>query len=493
MPPTINKALFRIVGATTSPSSDRGYNALALETLTFSLEDSTGVLSVAWQLYDPNDPDSPLASLNAPAMNFVESGTPFYSTLVASTTASAIIPADASPVSNSWLLRCTVGSADGNQSFTRAINRIGTKTRKPVPGETAENGLRGWADAIALLIENGVSSPGAPGVGLIGAADLVIVANDPLSGTAVRNGVTPTVGMRALATAQTTASQNGMWVVASGAWTRPTDYSSDAQVAAALGTPIYIKTGSTVGGNSFWYQQTGTTLAGSKTFTQLGGAGLQVFGTPADQWLVTWSAANTRAEWQPTGGLQVLSFNAAVGLYECGQSVVNPAFTASYNAAPTSAVLTNDLNGESKNVISTPTSFFSSQTYVRSTPNQSVTWTLTTSNGTRTASSTWGQKNFWGISTSPASTEAFIEALASSQLTTARNAGFSVNATGANKIYFATPTRYGTPVFTVGGFVGGFILLSSTIAVTNAQGFAENYSLYESVNAGLGTTAVTVS
>ncbi len=60
MATVINKALFRIVGATTSPSSDRGYNAVALETLTLSLEDSTGVLSVAWQLYDPAVADSPL-------------------------------------------------------------------------------------------------------------------------------------------------------------------------------------------------------------------------------------------------------------------------------------------------------------------------------------------------------------------------------------------------------------------------------------------------
>jgi hypothetical protein len=263
-------------------------------------------------------------------------------------------------------------------------------------------------------------------------------------------------------------------------------------VVRRVGTLVY-----TPGDNKFW-QLIGGVLDADWVEAVFGGgggggSGLVVAGTPADQWVVTWNASVPQAEWQPAGGLQVLSFSPAVGLYECGQSVVNPAFIASYSATPAAALLTNDANAESKDVHTTPTSFTSSQTYVKSTPNQSVTWTLTTSNGTRTTSSIWGQKNFWGISTAPANTEAFIEALAGSQLTTSRNAAFTVNATGSNKIYFACPSRYGTPTFTVGGFVGGFILRGASISVTNAQGFTENYDLYESVNPGLGTTNVTVS
>lgn len=246
--------------------------------------------------------------------------------------------------------------------------------------------------------------------------------------------------------------------------------------------------------NKFW-QLIGGILDANWVEASFSGAGggLEVFGVPEDQWIVTWNETTAQAEWQPAGGLQVLTFGPVVGLYETSQSVVTPAFIASYSATPAAAVLTNDLNGESLDVSGTPTSFSSAQTYVRSTPNQSVTWTLTTSNGTRTASATWGQKNFWGISTTPANTEAFIEGLASSQLSTNRGAAFTVNATGANKIYLAIPSRYGTPTFTVGGFVGGFILRGASISVTNAQGFTENYDLWESVNAGLGTTNVTVS
>jgi len=249
----------------------------------------------------------------------------------------------------------------------------------------------------------------------------------------------------------------------------------------------------TPGDDKFWQLKGGILDADweEADFGGGGGGGLVVTGTPDVGWLPTWNG--TVAEWQPPGGLQVLSFSPVVGLYECSQSVATPAFIASYSATPTAAVLTNDANAESLDVTSTPTSFASAQTYSRTTPNQSVTWTLTTSNGTRTTSATWGQKNWWGISSSPAATEAFIEALAGSQLNTSRNAAFTVNATGTNKIYFACPTRYGTPTFTVGGFVGGFILYSANVSVTNAQGFTENFNIYESVNAGLGSTNVAVS
>ncbi len=259
-------------------------------------------------------------------------------------------------------------------------------------------------------------------------------------------------------------------------------------VMRRVGTLAY-----TPGDNKFWQLIGGVLDADWMEAVFGGGGGLVVAGSPLDQWVVTWNASVPQAEWQPAGGLQVLTFGPVVGLYECGQSVATPAFIASYSATPAAAVLTNDLNGESLDVHTTPTSFSSAQTYVRSTPNQTVTWTLTTSNGNRTASATWGQPNYWGISTTPANTEAFIEALAGSQLSTNRSAAFTVNATGANKIYLAVPSRYGTPIFTVGGFVGGFILRGASISVTNAHSYSENYDLYESVNAGLGNTNVTVS
>lgn len=202
----------------------------------------------------------------------------------------------------------------------------------------------------------------------------------------------------------------------------------------------------------------------------------------------------------PIPGIVISGFGPTTSLVETSQTVVAPAFTASYTGGTVqTAVLTNNANGEAKDVHLTPTSFASSNNYQKTTPNQSVVFTLN-AQGTlgpaadaRTSSIVWGQKNFWGVSSAPANTEAFIEGLASNQLNTGRGSGFTVNASGANKIYFACPTRYGTPTFTVGGFAGGFIQRATGISVTNAQGFTETYDLYESVSAGLGSTTVTVS
>lgn len=69
---------------------------------------------------------------------------------------------------------------------------------------------------------------------------------------------------------------------------------------------------------------------------------------------------------------------------------------------------------------------------------------------------------------------------------------FTVNAGVGKHIYYIIPTRYGTPVFKVGGFEGGFGKLG-TINFTNASGYAEDYDVYKSGNANLGSTTVVVS
>lgn len=66
-------------------------------------------------------------------------------------------------------------------------------------------------------------------------------SNITLSGPQTVDGVLLSAGERALLTAQTTASENGIWEVQIGAWTRPTDFPSggdaaNAAVFAAEGT-----------------------------------------------------------------------------------------------------------------------------------------------------------------------------------------------------------------------------------------------------------------
>ena len=68
---------------------------------------------------------------------------------------------------------------------------------------------------------------------------------------------------------------------------------------------------------------------------------------------------------------------------------------------------------------------------------------------------------------------------------------FTVNAGENEHIFYAVPSRYGTCMFNVGGFDGGFSKVT-TFDFVNASGFKESYDVYKSTNDNLGSTTVTV-
>ncbi len=108
------------------------------------------------------------------------------------------------------------------------------------------------------------------------------------------------------------------------------------------------------------------------------------------------------------------------------------------------------------------------------------------------ASAMRAEKKYWGVSASPADTEAFIESLSGHASSNACGTNFTVNSTPGTRIYFACPSRFGVVIFSVGGFDGGFVLRSTVSVVTDTLGIVRSYNLYESVSVGLGVTAVTV-
>lgn len=74
---------------------------------------------------------------------------------------------------------------------------------------------------------------------------VVSVANETLSGLPTIDGVSLTSGQRVLLTAQTTASENGIWEVSAGAWTRPSDFATGS---SAEGAYISVSAGTTYEG-----------------------------------------------------------------------------------------------------------------------------------------------------------------------------------------------------------------------------------------------------
>lgn len=111
---------------------------------------------------------------------------------------------------------------------------------------------------------------------------------------------------------------------------------------------------------------------------------------------------------------------------------------------------------------------------------------------TKTTKITFLNGVYWGVGESKdAFDSAFILSLTKG-LQANRTKTFTVNAGSGQHIYYAVPSRYGACSFNVGGFDGGFAKVA-TIEFTNDSGYAEDYDIYKSDNAGLGNTTVKVS
>lgn len=224
-------------------------------------------------------------------------------------------------------------------------------------------------------------------------------------------------------------------------------------------------------------------------------SGFTVTGTKAPGRVV--KTDGTNQFWADADAYAITAFAASTSVVEIGATVASPAFTATHNRTPTSLLLTNTDNAESKSVVGTPSSFTSSQSYTKTTNNASVSFTITGSDGispaNRSAAISWRPRVYWGTGVAGLNNEAGIEGLASFELLPSRVKTFSVNASGSLRVYYAIPASYGTPTFTVGGFSGGFSLVSASISVTNGNGVSQNYALYVSDNPGLDNITVAVT
>ena len=97
------------------------------------------------------------------------------------------------------------------------------------------------------------------GLIVLNPANVISTSNVALSGLIVIDGVTIVAGNRILLNGQTVTSQNGLWVAASGAWTRPTDFSTGSLAKQSY---VLILSG-TVNGQSSWICSTPTAVIGT--------------------------------------------------------------------------------------------------------------------------------------------------------------------------------------------------------------------------------------
>lgn len=180
--------------------------------------------------------------------------------------------------------------------------------------------------------------------------------------------------------------------------------------------------------------------------------------------------------------ITITSFNISPSTAELGSTVGTLTLTWAYSKEPQWQKLDSvEINNTIKSV-----------TYNGITSNK--TYTIQVSDGkttiSRSASISFMNARYFGVSNKDTYDNSFILSL-SKALTNSKNCSFTVDCGEGQYIYFAIPTRFGNPTFTVGGFEGGFVLVS-TLDFTNSSGYTEPYHIYKSENSNLGNTTVNV-
>lgn len=118
--------------------------------------------------------------------------------------------------------------------------------------------------------------------------------------------------------------------------------------------------------------------------------------------------------------------------------------------------------------------------------NSTLTWKLEVTDernyvATKTVSLNYTNKVYWGVGSAQAAS-AFnnytnLSSLLSNggnALSKSRTKTFTANAGNNQYLYYIFPTSYGTPVFIVGGFAGGFDKIGE-VDFTNASGYTVGY------------------
>ena len=175
--------------------------------------------------------------------------------------------------------------------------------------------------------------------------------------------------------------------------------------------------------------------------------------------------------------------------------------TASYSKSVNSATISINTANQSgfPQTLTTPftTYTFDNQDYFTyPSVGGSRIFTLTAIGETNTATSTYTltfvNNVYYATSNIADATVSEIVSAGTTVLSNSKARSFTVNAEIGEYIYYSYPSRLGTATFTVGGFAGGFSLIS-TESHTNSNGYAESYYVYRSEQTGLGSTTVTVS
>lgn len=181
--------------------------------------------------------------------------------------------------------------------------------------------------------------------------------------------------------------------------------------------------------------------------------------------------------------ITITSFNISKSIAELGEIVANLKLTWSYSKDPVLQKLDNNILENNIREYIIDSDIVTNRTF-----RLEVNDGKTTVN--KTVAINFYNGRYYGVSNSETYDSDFILSL-NKTLTNSRACNFTVDCGIGQYIFFAIPTRFGTPAFSVGGFEGGFSLVN-TLYYTNSFGYTESYDIYRSDYSGLGNTTVVV-
>jgi hypothetical protein len=164
---------------------------------------------------------------------------------------------------------------------------------------------------------------------------LVSTVNLVLSGPQTIDSVSAIAGDRVLCTGQTTASQNGVYVVAAGAWTRALDADQTGEITP--GAFWYVEEGTINGASQWRCSNTGTVTLGTTSITivQFGGGAIYTASLGVQK-----VGNDFRAQVVAAGGIQ-----AVAGGLQVDTAIVARKFAFTIgDGAATAIVVTHNLN-----------------------------------------------------------------------------------------------------------------------------------------------------
>ena len=185
--------------------------------------------------------------------------------------------------------------------------------------------------------------------------------------------------------------------------------------------------------------------------------------------------------------IEIVSFSNNITTKEIGSIIKSVDFSWRLNKEAKSITI--------GSIVVAPT--FNSYTLTGVTLTEDTKWTLKVTDergleDSKTTKLTFLNGVYYGVSDSIDEINSKFILTLRKALAISRSKTISVAANEGQYIYYCVPTRFGNCNFNVGGFDGGFELVT-TLDFTNSYGYTESYDVYKSTNPSLGSTTIVIS